>query len=106
MTTPAGDATPGSDSLAADDRDLSADESRGDGTQADDIEDSDDGEEPDPDEPDVLSVDPDEYSNQPHMGSVPRLLGEDEYMPDTQGSDPIYAELGEEGQGDLAPEDL
>ncbi|MDY0908577.1 sugar ABC transporter ATPase [Microbacterium sp. CFBP9034] len=27
-------------------------------------------------------------------------------QPETQGIDPIEAELGEEGQGDLAPEDL
>jgi len=27
-------------------------------------------------------------------------------QPDTQGDDPLVAELGEEGQGDLAPEDL
>lgn len=26
-------------------------------------------------------------------------------QPDTQGGDPIEAELGEDGQGDLAPED-
>jgi hypothetical protein len=57
-------------------------------------------------EGEILSPDPDEYSDEPHMGSVPRLLGEEEYMPDTQGEDPIYAELGDEGQGDLAPEDL
>ena len=56
-----------------------------------------------PDEDGILvDPDPDEYSDQPHMGSVPRLLGEDEYMPDTQGEDPLYAELGDEGQGDLA----
>lgn len=30
----------------------------------------------------------------------------DEAQPDTQGEDPLEAELGEEGQGDLAPEDL
>lgn len=58
------------------------------------------------DEDEILSPDPDEYSDAPHMGSVPRVLGEDEYMPDTQGEDPLYAELGDEGQGDLAPEDL
>ena len=57
------------------------------------------------DEDEILSPDPDEYSDTPHMGSVPRVLGEDEYMPDTQGEDPLYAELGDEGQGDLAPED-
>ncbi|MFB8385604.1 sugar ABC transporter ATPase [Microbacterium sp. NPDC055910] len=27
-------------------------------------------------------------------------------QPETQGTDPVAAELGEEGQGDLAPEDL
>lgn len=27
-------------------------------------------------------------------------------QPETQGEDPVYAELGEEGQGDLAPEDV
>ena len=27
-------------------------------------------------------------------------------QPDTQGTDPLDAELGEDGQGDLAPEDL
>ncbi|WJL96514.1 hypothetical protein QSU92_04850 [Microbacterium sp. ET2] len=27
-------------------------------------------------------------------------------QPETQGEDPVAAELGEEGQGDLAPEDL
>ena len=59
----------------------------------------------DRDEDEILSPDPDEYSDEPHMGSVPRLLGEEEYLPETQGEDPLYAELGDEGQGDLAPED-
>ncbi|WP_091488801.1 sugar ABC transporter ATPase [Microbacterium pygmaeum] len=27
-------------------------------------------------------------------------------LPETQGDDPLAAELGEDGQGDLAPEDL
>ncbi|WP_248242604.1 hypothetical protein [Microbacterium kunmingense] len=27
-------------------------------------------------------------------------------QPETQGEDPVAAELGDEGQGDLAPEDL
>jgi hypothetical protein len=27
-------------------------------------------------------------------------------LPETQGTDPLDAELGDEGQGDLAPEDL
>ncbi|MDH6182411.1 hypothetical protein M2152_002593 [Microbacteriaceae bacterium SG_E_30_P1] len=30
----------------------------------------------------------------------------EEAQPDTQGEDPLEAELGEDGQGDLAPEDL
>ena len=29
-----------------------------------------------------------------------------EVQPETQGTDPVDAELGDEGQGDLAPEDL
>lgn len=29
-----------------------------------------------------------------------------EAQPDTQGDDPVTAALGEEGQGDIAPEDL
>lgn len=30
----------------------------------------------------------------------------DDAQPDSQGEDPFVSELGEEGQGDLAPEDL
>jgi hypothetical protein len=30
----------------------------------------------------------------------------DEAQPETQGEDPFVAELGDEGNGDLAPEDL
>ena len=30
----------------------------------------------------------------------------DALQPETQGTDPVDAELGEDGQGDLAPEDL
>ncbi|CAI9387050.1 hypothetical protein MICABA_00739 [Microbacterium sp. T2.11-28] len=30
----------------------------------------------------------------------------DAFQPETQGADPVDAELGEDGQGDLAPEDL
>jgi hypothetical protein len=33
-------------------------------------------------------------------------LPDDEAQPDTQGEDPITAELGDDGQGDLAPEDV
>ena len=58
------------------------------------------------DEPVIVSPDPAEYSDAPHMGSVPRPMREEAFMPDTQGDDPLEAELGEDGQGDLAPEDL
>lgn len=33
-------------------------------------------------------------------------LPSDTAQPETQGTDPVEAELGDEGQGDLAPEDL
>lgn len=33
-------------------------------------------------------------------------LATDFEQPDTQGTEPLAAELGEDGQGDLAPEDL
>lgn len=33
-------------------------------------------------------------------------LPDSEAQPETQGEDPVIAELGEEGEGDLAPEDL
>lgn len=33
-------------------------------------------------------------------------LPTDAMQPETQGEDPIEAELGDDGQGDLAPEDL
>lgn len=39
--------------------------------------------------------------NDPTDGTFPT----DTQQPDTQGDDPIDAELGEDGQGDLAPED-
>lgn len=123
---PVADSPARTDSLGVDEQDLDADED--DGTAEDDDTDE-DGDTDDmtgtddttvgesPDDPggsgyddiaqqEILSVDPDEYSDEPHMGSVPRVLGEEEYMPDTQGEDPIYAELGEDGQGDLAPEDM
>ncbi|WP_405373700.1 MULTISPECIES: hypothetical protein [unclassified Microbacterium] len=32
--------------------------------------------------------------------------GDDNLHPETQGDDPIIAELGEDGEGDLAPEDV
>ena len=115
---PASAGTSGMDSLGVDDEDLRADETEGteggdgtDGTSDTTVGDAPDdpggpGDQDDITNQDILSVDPDEYSDEPHMGSVPRPLGEEEYMPDTQGEDPIYAELGEEGQGDLAPEDM
>jgi len=133
MSTPDFEATTRSDSLGVDEEDLGSDDAGGtlaDGAEGTDsaavsdssIEDDDTGITPSDeddlgtadsdgaadagDDPGIVSPDPDEYSDEPHMGSVPRVIGEDEYMPDTQGEDPIYAELGEEGQGDLAPEDL
>ena len=33
-------------------------------------------------------------------------LPSDQEQPESQGDEPVEAELGEEGQGDLAPEDL
>ena len=33
-------------------------------------------------------------------------LPADVYLPETQGDDPVVAELGEDGEGDLSPEDL
>ena len=30
----------------------------------------------------------------------------DEVQPETQGADPLEAELGEDGQGDIAPQDV
>lgn len=122
MSTPDFEATTRDDSLGIDEQDLATGDE---GTLADGAEGTDspavsdssiadddgdagtaDSDGADATDPDIVSPDPDEYSDEPHMGSVPRVLGEDEYMPDTQGEDPIYAELGEEGQGDLAPEDM
>ncbi|MBK0420105.1 sugar ABC transporter ATPase [Leucobacter sp. CSA1] len=43
-------------------------------------------------------------------GGDPEIPAEDlpdsELQPESQGEDPLVAELGEEGEGDLAPEDL
>lgn len=39
--------------------------------------------------------------NDPTDGTFPT----DTQQPDTQGDDPIDAEIGEDGQGDLSPED-
>jgi len=42
-----------------------------------------------------------------HDGGIPQedlRLG-DELLPDTQGEDPLDADLGPEGQGDMLPED-
>jgi len=33
-------------------------------------------------------------------------LPDEAFQPETQGADPVDAELGDSGQGDLAPEDL
>lgn len=116
MSTPDFEATSRTDSLGVDEEDLAdGTDEAADGADGGAVEAADggaggaetpDGFAADASEPVVVDPDPDEYSDQPHMGSVPRVQGEDEYMPDTQGQDPIYAELGEEGQGDLAPEDL
>ncbi|MGN8551539.1 UNVERIFIED_CONTAM: sugar ABC transporter ATPase [Microbacterium sp. SLM126] len=41
------------------------------------------------------------------LDEIPRAdLPGEEQQPETQGVDPEAAELGEDGQGDLAPEDL
>ena len=39
--------------------------------------------------------------SEPRDGSFPTST----QQPDTQGDDPLEAEIGEDGQGDLAPED-
>ena len=98
MSTPDFEATTRNDSLGVDEEDLAD-------TDLDDEAGTPDDEGVDATDPVIVSPDPDEYSDEPHMGSVPRVQGEEEYMPDTQGEDPLYAELGDEGQGDLAPED-
>jgi len=48
-------------------------------------------------EPELPGLAPAEPTN----GSFPT----DTQQPETQGDDPLEAELGEDGQGDLAPED-
>lgn len=51
-------------------------------------------------------------SIEPEMPGVPRAeeptaqtFPTDTEQPETQGDDPLEAELGDDGQGDLAPED-
>ena len=44
---------------------------------------------------------PDQLDEVPAADLAPESL-----QPETQGHDPVAAELGEDGQGDLAPEDL
>lgn len=56
---------------------------------------------PDPAEPVDRFDDDGSASSGPELNAVPSTL-----QPGTQDDDPIYAELGEDGQGDLAPEDL
>lgn len=52
-----------------------------------------------PDAPDLDDV--------PAADDIPRSdLPSPTEQPETQGADPVIAELGEEGNGDLAPEDL
>ena len=62
----------------------------------------------DPDELDATTgtgADPAEIPDQ--LDEVPAAdLAPESLQPETQGDDPVAAELGEDGQGDLAPEDL
>lgn len=62
----------------------------------------------DPDEMDAATrtgADPDEIPSDDD--EIPATdLPSEELQPDTQGDDLLEAELGEDGQGDLAPEDL
>jgi hypothetical protein len=63
-------------------------------------------------------VSPDDLDTATRTGDDPALIPSDEdqipatdlpgwaVQPETQGTDPVDAELGDEGQGDLAPEDL
>ena len=37
--------------------------------------------------------------------ATPENAADDEDQPETQGDEPLEADLGEDGQGDLAPED-
>lgn len=48
-------------------------------------------------------ADPDELDATTGTGAD---LAPEALQPETQGDDPVAAELGEDGQGDLAPEDL
>jgi hypothetical protein len=53
----------------------------------------------------ATGADPDEIPTDDE--EIPRDdLATEEAQPETQGDDPVEAELGEDGQGDLAPEDL
>lgn len=44
-------------------------------------------------------------SDQQNPAAQPGAAQASEVQPETQGDDPLSADLGEEGQGDLAPED-
>lgn len=49
---------------------------------------------------------PDGYQEEPADGTVPlEDVPPEAVQPDTQGEDPLAAELGENGQGDVLPED-
>lgn len=53
------------------------------------------------------TTDDDDFAAEEQREEEAEGLGiSDEAQPDTQGEDPLEAELGEDGQGDLAPEDL
>lgn len=46
-------------------------------------------------------------SDNPHGADIPPAdLPDESVQPETQGTEPVDAELGDDGQGDLAPEDL
>ena len=56
-------------------------------------------------DPDALPVE--DVEAEEHVAYEARDFGTaDEAQPDTQGDEPLEAELGDDGQGDLAPEDL
>jgi len=69
---------------------------------ADEELDADEDEDADLDD-DVDVPDPDVVTDEDVLSDI--LAAPEELQPESQGEDPLSAELGEEGQGDLAPED-
>ena len=69
---------------------------------ADEDEDADLDDDDDLDD-DVDVPDPDAVTDEDVLSDI--LAAPEELQPESQGEDPVSAELGEEGQGDLAPED-